>query len=254
MMQLPADWIAPDWPAPPNVRCLITTRNGGFSVGACASMNLSTRVGDDPQAVARNRALLRGLLPGEPFWLQQVHGTLVVAATDAREPMEADASLSTTAGTVCVVTVADCLPVLFCDRAGTVVAAAHAGWRGLSASVLERTVAAMPCPAADVLAFLGPAIGPEAFEVGADVLDAFIRTDAEAAGAFRSKAPTAGQPKWWADLYALARQRLARTGVTDVFGGGWCTYRDSARFFSHRRDPHSGRQAALIWLTAREAG
>jgi YfiH family protein len=254
MMHLPADWIAPDWPAPANVHCLVTTRNGGFSVGACASMNLGTRVGDDPQAVARNRALLRGLLPGEPFWLQQVHGARVVEATDASVPVEADASFSTTAGKVCVVTVADCLPVLFCDRAGTGVAAAHAGWRGLSAGVLERTVAAMPCSAGDVLVFLGPAIGPEAFEVGADVLDAFIRTDPRAADAFRPKAPNAGQPKWWADLYALARQRLARAGVTAVFGGGWCTYLDSTRFFSHRRDPRSGRQAALIWLTAREAG
>jgi YfiH family protein len=247
-MRQPADWIAPDWPAPRTVHCLITTRAGGVSTGPCASMNLGTRVGDDPVAVERNRALLRALLPEEPFWLRQVHGTRVVQAQGSVE-LEADASFTTVPRNVCAVLVADCLPVLLCDRAGSVVAAAHAGWRGLSAGVIENTVAALPSPPAELIAYLGPAIGPEAFEVGRDVLEAFLAVDARASHAFRPKAPGPhGEPKWLADLYALARQRLARAGVGAVYGGGLCTYRDSARFFSHRRDPRSGRQAALVWL------
>jgi YfiH family protein len=250
-MPLPADWIEPDWPAPARVRSLITTRNGGFSTGPCSSMNLATRVEDDPQAVARNRALLRALLPGEPAWLQQVHGTRAVDATAVSSPVEADASFTTAPGSVCVVMIADCLPVLLCDRAATVVAVAHAGWRGLSAGVLESTVAALRSAPDALLAYLGPAIGPDAFEVGQDVLEAFTRTDPQAARAFRPKVPDAsGRPKWYADLYMLARQRLVRAGVHSVYGGGYCTYRDHARFFSYRRDPRSGRQAALIWLAA----
>jgi YfiH family protein len=214
-------------------------------------MNLGTRVGDDPVAVARNRALLRALLPAEPAWLHQVHGAQVVdAAAVAASGVDADASFATAPGCVCVVTVADCLPVLFCDRAGTRVAAAHAGWRGLSEGVLENTVAALDCAPGDLLAYLGPAIGPERFEVGQDVVDAFIRADRQAAQCFRAKAPgPRGEPKWLADLCGLARQRLATTGVRAVYGRGLCTYEDSARFFSHRRDPRSGRHAALIWLT-----
>jgi len=243
-----ADWIVPDWPAPARVHCLITTRVGGVSTGPCASMNLGTRVGDDPVAVARNRDLLRALLPGEPFWLRQVHGTRVVEAHGCEE-VEADASFTTAPGCVCVVMVADCLPVLFCDRAGSVVAAAHAGWRGLSAGVLENTAAALPCPPTELIAYLGPAIGPDAFEVGQDVLAAFLAVDARASEAFLAKAPgPQGERKWLADLYALARQRLGRAGVGAVYGGGFCTYRDGARFFSHRRDSRGGRQAALIWL------
>jgi YfiH family protein len=211
-------------------------------------MNLGARVGDDPVAVARNRAVLRALLPSEPFWLRQVHGTRVVEA-QGHEEVEADASFTSVPDNVCVVMMADCLPVLICDRAGSVVAAAHAGWRGLSAGVLEDTVAALPCPPTELMAYLGPAIGPEAFEVGHDVLEAFLAVDARASAAFRPKAPgPRGEPKWLADLYALAKQRLARAGVGAVYGGGFCTYLDSARFFSHRRDPRSGRHAALIWL------
>jgi YfiH family protein len=207
-------------------------------------------VGDDPVAVARNRDLLRALLPAEPFWLRQVHGTRVVEA-QGPDMVQADASFATQAGRVCSVLVADCLPVLLCNRAGSVVAAAHAGWRGLSAGVLENTVGALPCPPAELIAYLGPAIGPESFEVGQDVRDAFLTVDEGARGAFRPKAPgPQGEPKWLADLYALARQRLARAGISAVYGGGFCTYRDSERFFSHRRDPRSGRHAALIWLSA----
>jgi hypothetical protein len=248
-MRPPADWIVPDWPAPATVRTLITTRNGGVSTGACASMNLGTRVGDDPVAVARNRELLRALLPAEPCGLRQVHGTRVVEAAALADPVEADASFASARSRVCAVLVADCLPVLFCDRAGTTVAAAHAGWRGLSAGVLERTVSALPCRPGELLAYLGPAIGPDAFEVGSDVLDAFTRADPGSSAAFRPMQPDpAGQRKWMADLYLLARRALARCGVTAVYGGGWCTFRDSARFYSHRRDPRGGRQAALIWL------
>jgi hypothetical protein len=207
-------------------------------------------VGDDPAAVERNRRLLRALLPAEPAWLRQVHGTRVIdAAGLAAGEVEADASFATAPGCVCVVMVADCLPVLFCDRDGTRVAAAHAGWRGMSAGVLENTVAALGCAPGDVLAYLGPAIGPDRFEVGQEVVDAFTRADPQAAQCFRTKAPgPRGEPKWLADLYRLARQRLAAARVRAVYGGGLCTYEDSARFFSHRRDPRSGRHAALIWL------
>jgi hypothetical protein len=253
-MQLDPEWIRPDWPAPERVRAVITTRPGGVSVGPCASMNLGTRAGDDPVAVAHNRARLRTLLPAEPAWLRQVHGTRVVdaaAVLASATEAEADAAFATVAGCVCVITVADCLPVLLCDRAGTRVAAAHAGWRGLSGGVLENTVAALRCAPGELLAYLGPAIGPNRFEVGQDVIDAFTRTDPRAAQHFHEKAPgPRGEPKWLADLYTLARQRLAAAGVQAVYGGGLCTYEDGTRFFSHRRDPRSGRHAALIWLDA----
>lgn len=244
-----ADWIVPDWPAPASVRSLITTRSGGASAAPFDAMNLGTQVGDDPQCVQENRARLRALLPGEPCWLRQVHGTRVVDAASAGAAPQADACIGRDPAQVCVVQVADCLPVLLCDRRGTVVAAAHAGWRGLSAGVLEQTVAAMRCAPSALLAYLGPAIGPEAFEVGSDVLHSFTAADAGAAACFRTKAPAAtGEPKWLADLYALARRRLGAVGVHAVSGGGLCTYSDAPRFFSHRRDRRTGRQAALIWL------
>jgi len=247
----PVDWIAPDWPAPANVGALITTRNGGMSMPPYDSFNLGTHVGDDPGAVARNRALLREVLPGDPHWLRQVHGARVARldeAAAAAEP-EADAAVARRTGTVCAVLIADCLPVLLCDRDGSVVACAHAGWRGLSAGVLPATLRAMDCPPDRVLAYLGPAIGPRAFEVGADVRDAFVRVHAEDAECFRTKTPTSeGEPKWWADLPELARRGLQRSGVTRVYGGGDCTHAQSTRFFSHRRDGRSGRHAALIWM------
>jgi hypothetical protein len=246
-----ADWIVPDWPAPTRVRALITSRNGGVSRAPFDSMNLGTRVGDDAWHVQENRARLRALLPAEPHWLRQVHGARVTEARRAAAEEEADACVARTPGEVCVVLVADCLPVLFCDRAGSVVAAAHAGWRGLSHGVLESTVAAMGPAGADLLAWLGPAIGPDAFEVGRDVLDAFTAVDFGAAACFRSKPPGPdSEPKWFADLYALARRRLAAVGVRAVFGGGLCTSSDARRFFSHRRDRRTGRQAALVWLEA----
>ncbi|MEK6664617.1 MAG: peptidoglycan editing factor PgeF [Pseudomonadota bacterium] len=236
------EWIVPDWPAPPNVRALITTRTGGVSLGPYASMNPADHVGDEPLAVAANRARLRAALPSEPFWLKQVHGDLVAEAGSG--PIEADASIARVAKQVCAVLTADCLPVLLCAADGSVVGAAHAGWRGLCAGVLERTVAAMGVPGQQVLAYLGPAIGPRAFEVGPEVREAFMALDDSAAAAFASQA----NGKYLADLYLLARQRLAKVGVTQVYGGGDCTYTDAARFFSYRRDGATGRMAALVWI------
>jgi len=245
-MKVLHDWIVPDWPAPPRVKSLITTRLGGVSKGPYASFNLGPHTGDDPAAVAANRRRLRELLPAEPKWLDQVHGSQVAAADDLDGTGAADASFTRNTGTVCAVMIADCLPVLLCDRDGGAAGIAHAGWRGLAAGVIENTVRAMEIPAGRLLAYLGPAIGPAAFEVGAEVRDAFMNHDAAAAAAF---APSA-DGKWCADLYMLARQRLARVGVTQIHGGGLCTAGDPARFYSHRRDRVTGRMAALIWLAA----
>jgi polyphenol oxidase len=240
------DWIVPEWPAPPNVRALITTRNGGVSTGPYASFNLGRRSGDDPQAVAANHARLRGLLPQEPKWLKQVHGTRVADADAPDEMPEADASLARRAGTVCAIMIADCLPVLLCDRKGSVVAAAHAGWRGLAGGVIENAVREMAeagAAPAELLAYLGPAIGPSAFEVGCDVYDAFLARDPLCAQAFTPHRPG----KWLADLFLLARQALERSGVGSIYGGDLCTVSDPQRFFSYRRDKTTGRMAALIW-------
>jgi polyphenol oxidase len=239
-----ADFLIPDWPVPDNVRALQTLRTGGGSPAPWNSFNLGDHVGDEAARVAANRALLRALLPAEPCWLRQVHGISVVDAASASVGVEADAACSRVAGAVCVVMTADCLPVLFCNRQGTVVAAVHAGWRGLLAGVLENTLATMQCPAGDVLAWLGPAIGPENFEVGDEVRSAFVKVDAGAEVAFQSQ----GQGKWLADLYALARRRLSAAGVVGVYGGGLCTVADGERFFSYRRDGVTGRQGSLIWL------
>ena len=240
------DWIIPDWPAPANVKALITTRSGGVSLGPYASMNPAGHVGDDTQAVLRNRALLRAHLPQEPHWLQQVHGTQVLQVTlDARDALEADAAVTDIPNQVCAVLTADCLPVLFCAEDGSAVAVAHAGWRGLAAGVLERAVQAMALPGARVLAYLGPAIGPRAFEVGAEVRAAFMAVESQAAQAFQA---IEGSDKYLADLYLLARQRLAHAGVVRVYGGDFCTYSEPERFFSYRRDGATGRMAALMWL------
>lgn len=239
-------WLVPDWPAPPNVRCLSTSRHGGVSQGVYASLNLGDHVGDDPQAVAENRQRVGRQTPSAPVWLEQVHGTTVVNAgcCHRQTPPSADAAFAKSSGVTCAVMTADCLPVLFCDRAGKVVAAAHAGWRGLLAGVLEQTVAAMAVPGNEILAWLGPAIGPAAFEVGEEVQAAFVAADPQAASAFRPG--EAG--KCLADLYTLARQRLAGQGVTGIYGGDLCTFSDAGRFFSYRRDGQTGRMASLIWL------
>jgi polyphenol oxidase len=242
----PAGWIVPQWPAPPSVRALITARAGGSSTGPYASFNLGWGTGDDPLAVRTNRARLSALLPQEPRWLKQVHGATVVAADPLTGPVAADASIARNPGTVCAVLVADCLPVLFTDREGTRVAAAHAGWRGLALGVLENTVAAMTAdglPPDEVLAYLGPAIGPAAFEVGEDVREAFRRRDAADLAAFTPL----HQGKWHADLPGLARRALARAGVTRVYGEALCTVSDRERFFSYRRDGTTGRMGAFVW-------
>jgi YfiH family protein len=236
--------VVPDWTAPPNVRALTTTRRRGMSRGPYADFNLGDHVGDAPAAVAANRARLRLHLPADPLWLKQVHGTRCVVAEEAAAGVEADASVSFRPGTVCAVLTADCLPLLLCDAGGTVVAAAHAGWRGLAAGVIESTVAAMRRPPAEILAWLGPAIGPAAFEVGDEVRAAFVAHDAAAAAAFVQH----GAGKWLCDIYELARQRLAALGVRRVAGGNLCTVADADRFYSYRRDGATGRMASLIWL------
>ena len=244
------DWIVPDWPAPANVKAFVTTRTGGVSVGPHASFNLGLRADEDPQTVAKNRALLQQHLPQTPRWLRQVHGTRVVdadAVTDSPETI-ADASVAQHANTVCAVMIADCLPVLFTNRAGTHVAGAHAGWRGLSGGVIHNTVQALRQAGddpADLLAFIGPGIGPSAFEVGQDVYDAFVNADAQAAAAFVKHKPG----KWLADLFTLARRALTHAGLSpaQVYGGGLCTYADPVRFYSYRRDKLTGRMAAFIW-------
>ena len=243
-----ANLLVPDWPAPARVRSLQTLRGAGCSPAPWDSFNLGDHVGDDPVRVAANRAALRDHLPAEPAWLKQVHGIATVNPKKSPNLKEADAAFTRDSGVVCAVMTADCLPVLFCDRAGTVVAAAHAGWRGLAAGVLEATVREMAVPPGELLAWLGPAIGPSAFEVGDEVRQAFVAHHPAAADMFAAGAPG----KWWANLAGLARQRLAALGVQQVFGndGGpaWCTVSQSSRFFSHRRDRVSGRMAACIWL------
>jgi polyphenol oxidase len=239
--------LIPAWPAPPAVRAAFTLRAGGVSAQPYEWLNLGTHVGDAPAAVAENRRRVRAALrlPAEPAWLAQVHGAGVVEGSDAAATTAptADGIVVRAAGMVAAVQVADCLPVLFAARDGSVVAAAHAGWRGLAAGVLGATVARTGVPAGQLLAWLGPAIGPAHFEVGAEVRAAFLAHDACAAVAF---APNA-RGRWQCDLNLLARQRLQAAGVGAVFGGDWCTYADRERFFSYRRDGQCGRMAALIW-------
>jgi YfiH family protein len=238
--------ILPDWPAPPGVRSLMTTREGGVSGPPWTSLNLGDHVGDDPAHVAANRARLRRKLPAEPGWLRQIHSKRVVElGRDGNR--EADAAFTRQAGTVCAVLTADCLPVLYCDRAGSVVAAAHAGWRGLADGILEATVAAMQVPPGEILAWMGAAIGPQAFEVGDEVREAFVSQHPEAAAAFLPH-PSSAPGKWLADIYRLARIRLGRVGVDAVYGGERCTFGDAESFYSYRRDGVTGRMASLIWL------
>lgn len=234
------------------VGAVSTTRLGGVSKPPFDGFNLGFHVGDDPQAVRENRCRFSEFTGSEVqfCWLSQVHGTRVVCAEEVvadDEPPEADAAVSRTPSLGCVVLTADCLPVLFCDREATVVAAAHAGWRGLAAGVLEATVEAMEVDADELLAWLGPAIGADVFEVGEDVLRAFCRADPKAEAYFEPS-PFNPDSRWVADLAGLARERLHRLGVEMVFGGRWCTYRDEQRFFSYRRDGTTGRMATAIWL------
>jgi YfiH family protein len=238
-----SDWLTPDWPAPLNVLACVTTRHGGDSASPFESFNLGAHVGDDPDAVARNRQHLSAQLGCQPTWLNQVHGISVVEADPSRVH-EADASWSATPGIAALVMTADCLPVLFCDRAGTRVAAAHAGWRGLANGVLEQTVAAMGIAPDELLAWMGPAIGPDAFEVGAEVREAFVTRHGKAEEAFRSSSNTG---KYLADIYALGRIRLESAGIQSITGGGLCTVSDP-RFYSYRQANPTGRFASLVWL------
>lgn len=237
--------ITPNWDAPKSVRALTTTRQGGVSRAPYNTLNLGDHVGDDPAAVAENRRRLREAvpLPAEPRWLQQVHGIGCCDAADVQQGSEADALFTTREGVVCAVLTADCLPVLLCDEAGSRVAAVHAGWRGLLAGVIENSVRSLG-GGCDLLAWLGPAIGPDAFEVGPEVYHAFSQYRAEAERAFKP----AAEGKWLADIYALARQRLAECGVKRIYGGDFCTFGDRDRFYSYRRDGQTGRFASLIWL------
>ena len=252
-MNLLEHCIIPDWPAPKNVRALQTTRNGGVSNAPYDSLNLGSHVGDAPLAVARNRMLLEPLLPSEPVWLKQAHGTVVADAAQADCWPEADACVSSHAGAVCVVMTADCLPVLLCDDQGSVVGAVHAGWRGLCGGVIEQTVCAMHVKPAALVAWLGPAISMQKFEVGNEVRATFIAKQPQAAAAFipypSSPLPLAGEgEKYLADIYQLARLRLNMLGITRIHGGGLCTYADHERFFSFRRDGVTGRMGTFIWL------
>jgi len=246
------DWIVPDWPAPGNVKALFTTRNGGIGSGPYTSLNLGDHVGDDPSTVKQNRALLQRILPDKPQWLKQAHGTTPVRVDDydCAGPYEGDAALSRRVRKVCAVLVADCLPVLFCDHAGTVAGVIHAGWRGMAAGVIERTVSEIGGIGSidtRIMAWLGPAIGPNHFEVGEEVRQAFIKHDKKAALAFFPH-NLRSDGKWFADLFLLARQRLKKAGITEIYGGDECTFSDPARFFSYRRDGNTGRMAGLIWL------
>lgn len=238
--------LTPDWPAPANVCAASTLRGGGVSEGPFASFNLATHVGDDSAAVAENRRRLRAelQLPAEPVWLNQVHGIHVVDALSQGTAPTADASVARSPGQVCVVMTADCLPVLFCDRAGTRVAAAHAGWRGLVGGVLEATISSLATPPADLLVWLGPAIEQSAFEVGEEVREQFISRDPANAAAFEHNP----RGRWQADLYALACNELKRLGALQIHGGGFRTVADRDRFFSYRRESKTGRMATLVWL------
>jgi polyphenol oxidase len=238
-------WLEPDWPAPPGVRVISTLREGGVSEGRYASLNLGDHVGDNAERVAENRQRLSraALLPAKPHWLQQVHG---VAVADLDQPdlaLPADAAITRQRGRVCAILTADCLPIMLAAVSGDVVAAAHAGWRGLAGGVLESTMKALGLPGEQVQAWLGPAIGVAHFEVGAEVREVFLVGNEAAEAAFQPNA----RGRFMADLALLARLRLERLGVRRIYGGTECTYADPQRFFSHRRDGATGRQATLIW-------
>lgn len=244
--------IIPEWPVLPGVRAAFTLRTGGVSRAPFDSLNVGRHVGDDAGAVEENRRRIAHLLelPAEPAWLEQVHGVQVADLDCTASARRADAAVTHAAGRICAVQVADCLPVLLAARNGAAVAAAHCGWRGLASGVLEATVRALGVTAGELCAWLGPAIGPAAFEVGEEVRAAFLAQDERAALAFAANS----RGRWQCDLFALARQRLAALGVTAVFGGGVCTLSDPQRFFSYRRDGRCGRMAALIWLASARPG
>jgi polyphenol oxidase len=239
-------WVEPEWPAPAGVRALSTFRSGGVSTAPYASLNLGGHVGDLPEAVAENRRRLRAAagLPAEPVWLTQVHGSNVVDLDAAGPVGPADAAFTRGRARVCAILTADCLPLVLAAETGDLVSALHAGWRGLAGGVIEATVKALPVAPEKLMAWLGPAIGPRHFEVGAEVREALLAGDPGAGAAFAANA----RGRFMADLGALARGRLAALGIGRIYGGGQCTYADADRYFSHRRDGMTGRQATLIWL------
>ena len=240
-------FLTADWPAPSNVKTLITTRNGGVSEGVYRSLNVGAHVGDLPAHVAKNREIVQQQVGAPIAYLNQIHSNRVVQAAEALESLiDADASVDSSGRAACASMTADCLPVLFCDRAGTVVAAAHAGWRGLAGGVLQNTVAAMQVDPLDIMAYLGPAIGADAFEVGQEVWDEFCTQIPAAESAFEP----IGGGKYLADIYALARLVLQREGVTQIYGGDYCTVLQRDTFFSYRRDGQTGRMVSVIWLDA----
>ena len=246
---LHATFIIPNWPVPTNVKALQTTRAGGVSLAPYDSLNMGLHVQDNPMHVAQNRQLLSQYLPSEPVWLNQVHGINVVDAANTDCVPEADASYATRKNVVCVTMTADCLPILLCDTAGTVVASIHAGWRGLCDGVIEATLSKMPVESATLMAWLGPAIGQNAFEVGGELRAQFIAKDAQAKAAFKPHGDNPEQDKWLGDLYKIAMQRLNNLGIMQIYGGGECTFTDQQRYFSFRRDGATGRMATLIWLS-----
>jgi polyphenol oxidase len=241
---LAQSFITPNWPAPANVHAIQTTRVGGVSVAPYDSLNFGDHVKDNAHHVAHNRQLLSPFVPTEPVWMNQVHGIRVLDASKSGCVESADAAFTTQANVVCVTMTADCLPILLCNQQGSVVAAVHAGWRSLCDGVIEATVKAMAVDNNQLLAWLGPAIGPDTFEVGEEVRAQFVEKDQQAASAFKSHGD-----RYLGDLYAIAKQRLNHIGVTQIYGGGLCTYTDASRFFSFRRDGATGRMAALIWLS-----
>lgn len=239
-------FIIPDWPAPQNVKAISTTRDGGVSRAPYEHLNLGTHVGDDLQLVLKNRQLLTALakLPEPPRWLEQVHGINIIDSSDWQENIEADAIFSQHRNHVCTVMTADCLPLLLCNQQGDCVAAVHVGWRGLAAGIIEKSLTRFSCKPSDILAWLGPAIGPAQFEVGQDVYDAFTKNDINAKTAFVAT----DKRLYHADIYKLARQQLQKKGVLEIFGGDFCTVSDKQRFFSYRRDGITGRMASMIWI------
>ena len=241
------NWLQPNWPVPANIRSAVTLRTGGVSTGAYASLNPALHVNDDIAHVQTNRQIIKNMLdlPQQPFWLQQTHSTQVVAANKTNNLPEADASYTDQVNVVCAVLTADCLPVLFCGDQGRVIAAAHAGWRGLQAGILTETVKNMHCQT--IPAWLGPAIGAQQFEVGEDVYSAFVRDNPKTEQAFQATKPG----KWLANIYQLATINLTELGIDQIYGGDFCTFSDSERFYSYRRDGgNTGRMASLIWKTA----
>ena len=240
------DLIIPDWPAPHWVKAYTTTRIGGFSHAPYSSLNLATHVGDDLNDVSKNRKLLqKNLHLNKPIvWLNQIHGNTIISADHPMDSLTADAIYSRTEQSVCAVQTADCLPLLICSSSSYCVAAIHAGWKGLSADIIETTIETLGLPPEDILVWLGPAIGPQAFIIGEEVFQTFINNDPTAISAFQPL----GNKQWQASLYKLAQQRLQKLGITTIYGGNYCTFSDKRRFFSYRRDQITGRMLSLIWI------